>query len=436
MPVKKADDAPDWAFYLHQYLKGFEKIVHWWADRQHADGQVGGGWNDDVLFVSRLPGPFLYTGDAPARRMFDCVFEGLEKTGMFRDGYCRIVPIDQMHAMDLVRNRYEGLLFDPGEPNKIKIAMRTAWRFGKPDETPVNYGDAESFRYDHDWVRWYWGQGPAEKAYSTTREAVTRFAKTYAPAMNDVLYFRYTDSGMFIDGFTIPGSAEAKRILVGGECGPFLDNLTLSATWEQGGGPDIPKWIEYASDTKFVAHLYSYAPTEKDVSVRLTRLRKGNYRVTLTRVGHDGEVQTVLTKQTELRRFSTVTIPVRPGREYALTIELESVLPDPGPLPDLAVVAKRLPDGSVEAEVLNFGSGLAGPFAVRAEDADGREIGQESVAGLASAADFVPKSAHLRFQPPANAQAPFRITVDPTNTVEEIQEANNSTTVSMMSSPK
>ena len=278
--IAKGDDAPDWAFHLSHYLKGLEKVVHWYAGRQNPDGQIGGGWNDDVLCCQKVTGPLLYMGDRKARRLFDNVFAGVDRTRMFEDGYCTIVPIDRMHARDLVRSRYEGFLFELGSPDKALFSLRTGWRWGKPEQTPVNYFDGSTFKYDHDLMLWYWGLAPKQPPYAATREAVTDMFRTFAPAINEVLFFRYTDANMFNDATYLPGSFEIKKAIVGGEAGPFtrtelIDSLSVSASWEEGGGSAIPKWIEYASDEAFVAHLYSYDDVERPVGVRPFRLKKG-----------------------------------------------------------------------------------------------------------------------------------------------------------------
>ncbi len=427
--TSRTDDSPDWAFHMNYYLTRYRDIVHWWADRQNPDGQVGGGWNDDVLFASRLPGPFLYTGDKKARGIFDRIFEGLEATRMFHDGYCNIEPMDSIHVEDFVRHRYEGLIFDPGDARKMKIAMRTAWHWGRPDKTPVNYGDGRCFKYDYDLIQWYWGRTPEYPVWSVAREQVTTRAKVLAPAMNDVLRFRYTEAGMYTDASAMPGSTEFKEFLVGGTCGPFLDKLSVAASWEEGGDPSIARWIEYASDKALTAHLYSYSPCEHDVTLRLYRLRKGIYRVTLAYEGKDAAKGVILARTQELRRFARVTFPVRPGRELLLRIDLERPLPNLGPLPDLAVGEIKQTGGGLQVEVLNLGSKSAGAFLVCLQDRFDRPLKTQTVPGMKSAEDFVPGIGHVEFRLTSAVSTEYHVRVDPDDVVEEISEENNSATV-------
>ena len=430
MKVAPAAGVPEWAFYQNHYLEGFEKIVHWWADHQNPDGQVGGGWNDDVLVVQKLAGPLLYMGDTKSRRMFDRVFEGVDRTLMFADGYCRIDPIDEMHSKDLVRSRYEGFLFEPGSVDKLLFSFETGRWFGRPEITPMNYFDGATFKADHDLVRYYWGEQTPRKPFEATREEATELAKTFAPAINDVLFFRYTDAGMFTDSTYIPGHYASKRIIVGGECGPFtnlelLDNLDISVSWESGGAAEIPRWVEYASDEKFTAHLYSFALAPRDVTARLFRLRKGVYRVTLSTLAPDGSVTEVYRDHRTLSRFDTVTVAIRPGREYVLNVELEKALPTPGPLPDLALHAAREEGPGIAVDVYNFGNAAARYVLVRLEDASGGMLAEERVAALKSADDFDPARATVSFKLPAGSGEGLRISVDPDQEFEEIFERNN-----------
>ena len=423
--IKPNDGSPEWAFYMHYYLSRYKNIVDWFAENQNYDGQVGGGWNDDVLFASRLPNVFLYIGYENARRIFNRIFEGLERTRMFHDGYCNIDPMDFIHVNDLTRNRYEGLVFEPGDPYKMKIAMRTAWRLGKPDQTPVNYIDGGSFKPDHDVLLWYWGETPAYPPYRTTRNDVTATVKKYAPAMDDVIRFRYTESRKFTDTSNMPGCHEFKAIQIGGKADPFLDNLTLAVTWEEGGESDIPKWVETATDTDFIAHMYSYGMVERNVTARLYRIKKGMYHITLAYEGDDSQKGTIVERTEELTRFSKVTVPVRPGREIVLKIDHIEALPDPGPLPDLAIDDIDCTEGIIRANVYNFGAAPAAGITVGIFDSLGRLIEEKNIDTLDSARDFVPKQAEIIFDLKNTDKKPYRISVDPNDSIEEIIEENN-----------
>jgi len=112
-----------------------------------------------------------------------------------------------------------------------------------------------------------------------------------------------------------------------------------------------------------------------------------------------------------------------------LRIELERALPDPGPLPDLAVGEVKQTDGALRVEVLNFGPKSALPFLIRLEDGFGHTLMTQTVSAMKSAEDLVPGSAHVAFQPTSTAPTEYRVVVDPDDTLEEILEENNSATV-------
>ncbi|MFC1509698.1 hypothetical protein ACFL60_08470, partial [Candidatus Omnitrophota bacterium] len=421
-----ADGSPDWAFYMHYYLTRYRDIVYWWAENQNPDGQVGGGWNDDVLFASRLPGVFLYSGDKKARTIFNRIFEGLERTRMFHDGYCNIDPMDYIHVDDLVRNRYEGLVFEPGDPHKMKISMRTAWRFEKPDETPVNYIDGNSFKYDRELILWYWGAIEKDyPAYTTTRKQVTETMKKFAPSMDEVIKFRYTEAGMFTDGAYMPGSYDIKRIQVGGGWGPYRTGLSLAVSWENGGGPEIPKWVESATDTSFTAHLYSYDTVERDVTARLYRLVKGIYRVRLDYEGEDASLGTVLDKEIELGRFSEITVLVRPEREFVLHISLVKKLPTQEQLPDLACTEIKSTGSKLKVVISNFGPVPVSQATVRVVDISGRHVAEKRLGEIGSAEDFVPGEVEASFSITKPLSEISRVIVDPEDEIDEIFEGNN-----------
>ncbi len=59
---------PRWAAAQSEALSKYVHWIHWWIDRQAADGSLGGGWNDDVELVCGWPLACLAAGD---RRTFD-----------------------------------------------------------------------------------------------------------------------------------------------------------------------------------------------------------------------------------------------------------------------------------------------------------------------------------------------------------------------------
>jgi hypothetical protein len=252
--------------------------------------------------------------------------------------------------------------------------------------------------------------------------------KEIAPAMNEVTRFRYTETNVYSDYSYMPGSSDIKHVMIGGQPGPWLAGLTMAVSWERGGGPDIPKWVESATDTSLVAHFYSYADTDQEVEGFLYRIKHGLYRVTLEYEGKDKAKGKIVDRIEELERFSTVTVPVRPNREMVFKISLAKKLPDYGPLPDLALSDITREGDTVNAVVYNFGSVKSPAVKVRLVDWAGKNLAERDILALESARDFIPKHAGFSFTMP-KGQKGLRLVVDPDNRVREIVKRNNTLSI-------
>jgi hypothetical protein len=58
------DWAPLWARAEREALRRTTDVIHWWIDhRQTEDGQLGGGWNDDVELLHGWDLPVLACDD-------------------------------------------------------------------------------------------------------------------------------------------------------------------------------------------------------------------------------------------------------------------------------------------------------------------------------------------------------------------------------------
>src|SRR5690606_31950410 len=113
--------APEWAVWGRELLERYRRMAHHWADRQGADGQVGGGGNAD----SDFPGVFAclpLLGDTGAQRTFVRIFDGLERTGYLHHSVSR-GPTDALHATDFLSWRAHLMLFDYGQPRHVERAL-------------------------------------------------------------------------------------------------------------------------------------------------------------------------------------------------------------------------------------------------------------------------------------------------------------------------
>ena len=149
------------------------------------------------------------------------------------------------------------------------------------------------------------------------------------------------------------------------------------------------------------------------------------YHITIAYGGDNSIKGTIYERIDELTRFSKVTVPVRPGREIVLNIDLIEALSESGPLPDLAIDDVDCTEGFIRANVYNFGAAPATGITVGMFDCLGRLIDKKTIDNLDSARDFVPKQAEIIFDIKNTELKPYRISVDPNDNIEEIIDENN-----------
>lgn len=120
-PRLRPDKAPEWAVWGRELLERFRTMAYYWADWQGPDGQLGGGWNDDTDF----PGVFIclpLLGDTRTQKMFERVYDGVDKTGYLHNGVVR-GQADTLHAADFFSWRAHLMLFDYGAPRHVERAL-------------------------------------------------------------------------------------------------------------------------------------------------------------------------------------------------------------------------------------------------------------------------------------------------------------------------
>ncbi len=430
------DGAPDWAVYMRDFNTYRSRICDWWYERQNDDGQLGGGWNDDTLFLSMHMPDLPLDGNTKVRAIIDNVHTGLEATRLFEDGYCRIHPIDRMHTGDFISERYTTVLNNLGRAYPAEREMESAYHAGHPERTPLNYGEGRAFLSSVNILKWYWGEDltddQKEPYVSKPLAEITADLRLYASCQNEYTFYRYTASNVHRDDFRPYGSRELYRYMLGGDQGSRLDaHPEIAVIWPLGGGPDMARIVLSADDTSFEAACYSFHDKPRDLSVRLCRIEDGQYTVDIL-AGSGGAKRegTILRRtQQDLRRFDIVTLSIPPKSPVVIRLRQTVKHDRPSKLADLAVDPgdADYSNGTATVTVHNIGNGAAQDIIVRLRDGD-ETIGETIIAELDSASSFVPSTANATFSNVSNS-GNLKIIVDPDNRIPEILEENNAISV-------
>jgi hypothetical protein len=424
--------APDWAVYMRNYNKKRWKMVDWWVKQQNKDGQIGGGWNDDVLFLSFHQADIPLDGHAAGKNLIDSVFKGLEKTHLFKDGFCNIYPMDRMHTGDFISERYNTVVNNLGQAYAAEREMESAWHLGKPEQTPINYY-ADGFKSSANVFNWYWGKDIPKAPYiSKPLKAITEDLRLYASVFDDYYFYRMTESRVMTDDFRPYGANSLYTYMLGGERGSRLDaHLKLAAIWPSGAGPEVSRLILKADDTSLEGVLYSFDSKLRDVKLRLTRILDGRYRIGLylDKDGQGTAGNPVWSTEMDLTRFDIINLPVPPQKPVVLKIEQIESNDRPAELADLAIDSweAEKQGGNVSATIHNLGNAVAENIVVRL--LDGAQVIQEKViAYLGAPTDFVAKRMKILFNN-VPVSSTLQVVIDPDNKIREILEENNKAAV-------
>ncbi|MFC1608121.1 LamG-like jellyroll fold domain-containing protein [Candidatus Latescibacterota bacterium] len=434
------ENAPDWAVHFRELQTFRGDIITWYRHHQRSDGQVGGGWNDDTLVFSRGYSDLPLDSNPDALALYNNVFDGFDKTNYFRDGYCRIWPIDDWHNGDFVRERYKSLIFNLGDPRSATWAMEEAWHWDKPDKTPVNFGDGQAFLFGKDVLEWYWNKRTSDEPYVLKeRDKVLDIIRRGADAVNEAMRWRFTEARVHTDDQRPYGGDNLHDVLHGGWNIPperrYRPDVTITVGvgWIEGGGPDLGRLVEYSSHDGLKVGMYSFDPFDRVVTMRIFRLDNGRYTVTLSadKDGNGSYETTISQEKKRIRRFDRLTVTVPSRLPVKLDISQVKADRDPGPLPDLSVSGYyvTLDGGTLRATVHNIGCAPSGKFMVSVLDGDGKKVAQKQMESIESAEDFVPKNKEIVFTGLPKREH-YTIVIDPKNKVNEIYEENNEATVS------
>ncbi len=427
-PIDVPDGVPRWA-YLQRTVQHFRhRVAAWIAANQNPDGQFGGGMNDDIL-IFRNKFDMALDGCDYVRDAYVKVYEALDDTKMFADGYCRILPTDTGHVDDLVRYRFYLLLYKLGDPFIYRRALETAWHWDKPESTPLNYRNGSSFLFDRNILEWYWGSRKAEADYVTPHpDSLDVKLSRLVSYLDDLMYHRFTEARIHTDRQTIDYEYLVGGMIVGG-WGMFSgqDDLSMSVAWMEGGGVDLARWVTKADDSGLTCRMFSFDRRPRRVTARLFRIRDGNYEITLSEDA-DGLPGALIDRQVmDMRRLDTLSVEVPPGVPVILTVSCLDTYTTADPLPDLAVASYDCErQGSlVRVRVSNLGAARSNPSTILVTDSSGRRVGEADVPALDAPVDFVEKSVWVEVNV-APAAGALTVTVDPANLQREIYKGNNS----------
>lgn len=420
--------APEWALYMHDFNVKRHAMADWWAARQNADGQLGGGWNDDVLFLSFHQADLPLDGHEKARYLVDATHKGLEATRYFQDGFCNVYPMDRLHIGDFISERYNTLVNNLGQAYAFEREMESAWHLGKEDQTPVNYF-ADGFKSSVNVFHWYWGKDVPEIPYqSKSLDELTREFQLYTSVFDEYAFHRFTASNVHRDDYSPYGANNMYTYMLGGKRGSRLDaHLQLAVTWPSGGGPDMSRVVLYAADDRLEAAAYSFRDEMSRLSMRLCRIESGTYRISVHAdpqgTGFRGEVLWSLSRN--LDRFDVVDLPIPPKSPVVIIVEQEAATPRQQELADLAIDPWDAVwhGDTLECTVHNLGDGPAHDIMVRLMDGESI-IGEIKIDHLEAPIDFIARRKKIQFDHISNS-ANLRIILDPENSIEEILEENN-----------
>jgi hypothetical protein len=131
--------APEWAVAQRQLMRRMDAITRWWVEKRQApNGELGGGWGDDVEILRQWGPQALGFGSAAAARGVLNVAGGLWNSGTLRDGYSRGVSDVEHSSEPTTDTQPLAAALSPGDPQLLARLKQTAacadyWLAPQPD---------------------------------------------------------------------------------------------------------------------------------------------------------------------------------------------------------------------------------------------------------------------------------------------------------------
>ena len=426
--VPNPSGAPEWALYMQDFNLKRQAVADWWADRQNSDGQLGGGWNDDVLFMSSHQPDLPLDGNEHARYLIDATHKGLERTRYFKDGYCNIYPMDRMHIGDFISERYNSVVNNLGQAYAFERELESARRLEDPEITPINYF-ADGFKSSVNVFHWFWGKDvPSEPYVSKGLDELTKEFRLYASALDDFAFYRFTGSNVHRDDYSPYGANNMYTYLLGGRRGTRLDaHLRLAVIWPSGGGVKLSRVVLHADDDRFEAVAYSFHTQRRELQMRLCRIMDGHYRIGIyedpSGLGVQGNKMWEIEK--DVSRFDIIPLPIPPRTPVLIKVEKIAAIERPEALPDLAI---DLWDAVYDTDTIvcvihNLGNAAAENITIRLSDGE-TVLREQVIDRIEAPIDFVAKRKTIIFEG-IDYTGNLHITIDPQHSIREILQDNN-----------
>ncbi|MBB77150.1 MAG: hypothetical protein CMJ75_21810 [Planctomycetaceae bacterium] len=117
--------APAWAVDQSELRARIDHVVRWWFEvRQEADGQLGGGWEDDVESLRRFSQSALLTGGPSVVAGVHRLAAGVWDQGLVVNGFDRELK-DIEHSSEMSADTSVLVALDYGNPEPVERCMQT-----------------------------------------------------------------------------------------------------------------------------------------------------------------------------------------------------------------------------------------------------------------------------------------------------------------------
>ncbi len=449
-------DAPSWAVWEREMYQKQLQSVHWIANMQRKDGFFWGGANDDVLIplgYSAIP----LMGDEISRKAFLRLYDGLEESGVFKDGYCDIWPIDYLHITDFICSRGLMVPYALGDPYVFEREMITARvykdimdrnnaeraRKGLPpfafnrasqNEEPKFWGEKRVQDYELTQVHWYWGKTPEpEPHHIINRNELAREMMQVAIKYDRTAAYEWTKAMRHTDMQSrAPGGQKLVTAALGGRLPGRIEAFphAMVVSWDN-PDPDIARLVYEADHETVKISLYNFKPEPQKLNMRLWRVLKGLYLLQVGKdLNDDGEIDAekdiLQERRIDLQRFSTLELDIPSKENIVVQLILIRQTDRPATFPDLAIHPVK--DISQEGDELmvtvhNIGDGIARNVPVEVTGRDGSVLVKSVIPVMQAPVNLIPVTETVEFD--LAGKQWHKIVIDRKNKIAEIFEENN-----------